>query len=221
MTGARLRGFGFLMFAGFAAHPAAGQTRSAASPGKWSVGLSIGTSTFTGAAEGQSEEGDRLSFVPHRPTMISGRVGFGGRTRVELALGYGAPGLALRGATVPEADAPGEDVLLVVEGFYDLYQVSAEASRRLAGFHGGPELRGVLGAFAERWSAGEVRSRVIGGVSAGFSLDLALSRRLAARAWAGLGYSPASPFNGGDLPEGFERRGTLRRLLSVGVDYRR
>ena len=178
-------------------------------------GLSIGTSTFSGAA-GSVEPGQNLVFVPYRPTLYGVHAGFGRRLRIEIGARYGEPGLAIRGD--PDLE-PAEGFLVVAQNVYKLVELSGSVSIPLVRLRGGPTLRGVAGLSAERWSSSEFQTRNLIGALAGFRLDIGLTRMLDARVDAGLGVSP-SPFRSEELPEGFAPRTALRRTLAVGLSWR-
>lgn len=204
------------------AMPASGVTQTAARSraGKLSFGISIGTSTFSSAAQGTGDDGGTLRFTPYRPTMLGARAGYdAGALRLEASAATGEPGLAVRGADLTdEFDSNG--VLIVVENAYRIRALAAGASVFLVRLRGGPVLRGIAAATMERWTSPETPPRTVAGGEAGLGMEVALTGSLFARAEAMLGVTPASPFREEDLPGGFRQRTTWRRSLGVGVNWR-
>jgi hypothetical protein len=184
--------------------------------GQLSVGLSVGTASFSGAArDGSSEE---VRFLPYRPTSFGVLVAWGREgLRLEGSARYGEPGLALRGAPLGDAaESPG-GVLIVSENAFRLASFTAGASLPVLRLRGGPVLRAGAAPVLERWSSPGSAGRTVAGVQGGLALEVALTGALAARADAELGFTPASPFRASDLPEGFTPRSTWRRSLAVVV----
>lgn len=201
--------------------PATAQSPEALRQGKLSVGLSIGTTVFSGAARGTGDLGEPLVFTPHRPTMLGVGVSYGrGRLRLEASARVGEPGLAIRGVPVFNESVAGKGVLIIVENAFRVRSFSAGASARLVRLRGGPVLRFSAETILERWSAPDEPVRTIAGGQAGLAMEVALTGSLAARAEGSLGLTPASPFRQEDLPAGFRQSGTWRRTLGVGVSWR-
>jgi len=185
-----------------------------------SFGVSIGTSVFSGAANGTGDRGEQLLFIPYRPTMFGVTIGCGGGAlRLEFTAAVGEPGLAIRGAGVPE-EAGNEGLLLVIENAFRVRALSGGASTRLGRLRGGPLLRGVAAVLVERWTSPDTPARTVAGGQAGFAMEVELSGSLTARAEGTVGFTPASPFRQEDLPSGFQQRGTWRRSLGVGVSWK-
>jgi hypothetical protein len=186
--------------------------------GAWRVALTVGTSTFNGAAAGTDSEGSDLVFRPFRPTMVGLALSYGrDRLRLGLSAKYGQPGLGFRGQ--PE-EAGAESLLIVVEDAFSLATFTASAGIRLATLRGGPTLRSSVGLTLERWSAEGTSTRVRVGPQAGLGLEFALTGALIATIDGELGFTPGSPFLTEDLPEGFRLRSTWRRTLQAGVSLR-
>lgn len=185
--------------------------------GQLSVGLSVGTASFSGAARGAPDAGE-VRFLPYRPTNFGVLVGWGREEfRLESSARYGEPGLALQGVPLAEAEeAPGR-VLIVSENALRLASFTGGASLPVLRLRGGPVIRGGAALVLERWSAPGSPGRTVAGVQGGLTLEVALNGALAARADAELGFTPASPFRAADLPEGFTPRSTWRRSLGVAV----
>lgn len=182
---------------------------------KWGIGLSMGTSTFNGAAQGTVDEAGDLVFIPYRPTMLGLTIARGAsKWRAAISARYGEPGIAARG--VPDEDAQ-QGVLIVLESVYKLAAFEGQLSTHLLRLRGGPSLRAVAGAEAERWSAPGTPVKWLFAPLAGLSVETRLTGRLAASIDGEVGYSSASPFHQNDLPEGFTPRSTWRRSLSVTV----
>lgn len=202
--------------------PATGvaQTAPRSRPGRFFIGISIGTSTFSSAAKGTGDNGEELRFTPYRPTMLGLRAGYGGEAlRLEASAATGEPGLAIGGADLT-ALLGGNDVLIVAENAYRIRALSAGASVFLFRLRGGPRLRGVAAATMERWTSPDTPARTVAGGEAGLAMEVSLTGSLFARAEAMLGVTPASPFREEDLPGGFRQRAPWRKSLGVGVHWR-
>lgn len=198
------------------AAPAAGQTAPERG-GAWRVGISVGTSTFNGAAAGTDESGADLVFRPHRPTMVGLGVSHGrDRVRWGFSAKYGQPGLGFKGV----GDEGSSSVLIVAENAFHLASFTAQVGTRLLRLRGGPVLRSSLGVTVERWMASGTPSRTRVGPQGGLALEFALTSALFASIEGELGFTPGSPFLEGDLPEGFRLRSTWRRTLGAGVGLR-
>ena len=202
--------------------PASGvtQTIPRSPTGKLSVGISVGTSTYSSAAQGTGDNGETLRFIPYRPTMLGLRAGYGGEAlRLEASAATGEPGLALSGADLTD-ELGGNGVLIVAENTYRIRALSAGVSVFLFRLRGGPSLRGAAAATMERWTSPDTPSRTVAGGEAGLAVEVMLTGSFFARAEAMLGVTPASPFREADLPAGFRQRTTWRRSLGVGVHWR-
>ncbi len=187
----------------------------------WSVSASIGTSTFNGAAAGTAEAGEKLEFTPYRPTMLGIAVSYGReRLRLGFSARHGDAGIGLQGVPLSEEGPSPQGVLIIVEGAYTITSVAASVSTCLAKPRGGPMLRSSVGLSMERWTAPGTPARTILGPQAGLSLEIALSGAFAATLEGELGFTPKSPFNVDDLPEGFRERSTWRRTLIAGLSWR-
>lgn len=185
--------------------------------GQLSVGLSVGTASFSGASRGDSTS-EEVRFVPYRPTSFGllaawGREGL----RLEGSARYGEPGLALRGVPLADAAQPSGGVLIVSENAFHLASFTGGASLRLLRLRGGPLVRAGAALVLERWSSPGSAPRTVAGAQGSLAVEAALTGSLSARADAELGFTPASPFRAGDLPEGFTPRSTWRRSLAVAV----
>ena len=199
----------------------AAQTRPPAPRTPWSVGLSIGTSTFNGATAGLAETGERLEFTPYRPTMLGIAVTYGReRLRFGLSARRGDAGIGLRGVPLSEDSPTPEGVLIIAEGAYTVATIAASASTCLARLRGGSEFRSSVSLNMERWTATGTSPRTILGPQAGLSLEIALSGAFTATLEGELGFTPKSPFKVDDLPEGFRERSTWRRTLMAGLSWR-
>lgn len=185
--------------------------------GQLSVGLSVGTASFSGASrdDGSSEE---VRFVPYRPTSFGLLVGWGREgVRLEGSARYGEPGLALRGVPLADAAQSPGGVLIVSENAFRLASFTGGASLRLLRLRGGPVIRAGAALIMERWSSPGGAPRTVAGAQGSLAVEAALTSALAIRADAELGFTPASPFGAGDLPEGFTPRSTWRRSLAMAV----
>ena len=185
--------------------------------GQLSIGLSVGTSSFSGAsrARGSSEA---VRFVPYRPTSFGLLVGWGrGGVRLEGSARYGEPGLALRGLPLADAEVPSGGVLIVSEDAFRLGCFTGGVSLRLLRLREGPVIRVGAALVLERWSSSGSAARTVAGAQGGLTIEAELTGALSARADAELGFTPASPFRASDLPEGFTPRSTWRRSLAVAL----
>ncbi len=200
--------------------PAGAQPLPPKRGGAWRMVLTVGTSTFNGAAAGTDPSSMDLVFRPYRPTMLGLGVTYGReRARLGLFAKYGQPGLGFRG--VPDgADGGGAGVLIVVENAFHLASFTASASTQVARLRGGPALRSSLGITLERWSAPGTPIRTLVGPQAGVGLEFSLTGSLVATIDGELGFTPGSPFQVEDLPEGFRLRSTWRRTLQAGLSLR-
>jgi hypothetical protein len=185
--------------------------------GQLSLGLSVGTASFSGAARGGTDS-EEVQFLPYRPTSFGVLVGWGRQSfRLEGSARYGEPGLALRGVPLDDAgDSPG-GVLIVSENAFRLATFTGGASLCLLRLRGEPMLRAAAALVLERWSSPGSTARTVAGVQGGLALEVALSSAFSARAEAELGFTPASPFGPGDLPDGFTPRSTWRRSLAAAL----
>jgi hypothetical protein len=199
----------------------AAQSPGASRPGRFALGVSIGTSAFSGGARGHGEDGEPISFYPYRPTMLGLAMSWGReQLRLEAAARYGEPGLALRGAPIAEAGTIPGSVVLVAENAFRVSSFMAGASAPLIRLREGPTLRMSAALVMERWTTPDAPARTIGGGQAGLQLELALTGSLAARLGGELGVTPRSPFRTDDLPAGFTRSTTWRRSLGVSLAWR-
>ena len=187
------------------------------SAGQFSVGLSVGTASFSGASR-DDRNLEEVRFLPYRPTSFGVLVGWGREgARLEGSARYGEPGLALRGVPLADADAPPAGVLIVSENAFRLASFTGGASLGLLRLRGGPLVRAGAALVLERWSSPGSEARTVAGVQGSLAIEVALTDALSARADAELGFTPASPFRAGDLPAGFTPRSTWRRGLAVAV----
>ena len=185
---------------------------------RWSVGISVGVSSFSPASEGNDADGLRLALFPYRPTMWGAFAGYGrGGKRLHLGVRHGTAGLGARGVSVGEE---GGNALLVAHDAYHLTSLSAGVSNHLVTLRGGPALRPSLGLDAEHWAGAGSPGRWIMGVHGGLALEIALTRALFASLEGEIGLTPASPFRQEDLPEGFDQRTVWRRTLTAAVVWR-
>ncbi|HEY9518113.1 MAG TPA: hypothetical protein VIQ98_02600 [Gemmatimonadales bacterium] len=185
--------------------------------GQLSLGISVGTSSFSGAARAAPSAGE-VRFLPYRPTSVGVLVGWGRQeVRLEGSARYGEPGLALRGVPLAEEDTSSPGVLIVSENAFRLVSFTGGVSLRLLRLRGGPVVRAGTGLVLEHWASPGSAARTVAGVQGGLAIEVALTGALAARADAELGFTPASPFRASDLPEGFTPRSTWRRSLAVAA----
>lgn len=198
---------------------AAAQTSGAAGRVRLSLGVSIGTSAYSGAAREIDDGGEQLLFIPYRPTMFGVGIGYGGNAlRFEGTARVGAAGLAIRGAEPPD-EIGNQGLLIVIENAFRVRAFSGGVSVRLGRLRGGPVLRASGAALVEQWTSADAPARTVVGGQAGLAMEVVLSRRLAARAEGILGFTPASPFRQQDLPQGFRQSGTWRKSLLAGLSW--
>ena len=199
----------------------AAQHAPAAVRGRWAIGISVGTSAYSGATGGPGPTGEQLSFTPYRPTMLGLVVSHGGAGfRMALMARYGEPALAVRGFPVTDEGEVTPGVMLVAENAYHLGSLTLAASNRLLRLRGGPELRPSFGVSLERWSAPGSPVRTIAGGQAGVAAEVVLTGAFVVTIEGELGFTPSSPFRRQDLPEGFTPRGTWRRSLAAALYWR-
>ena len=188
---------------------------------RWSVGISVGVSSFSPASEGSDADGVRLALFPYRPTMWGAFAGYGrGGKRLHLSVRYGSAGLGARGVSLGEEGGEGGNALVVARDAYHLTTLSAGVSNHLVRLRGGPTLRPSLGLDAEHWAGVGSPGRWIMGGHGGLALEIALTRALFASLEGEIGLTPASPFRHEDLPDGFDQRTVWRRTLSAAVVWR-
>jgi hypothetical protein len=200
---------------------ASAQTAAPAPRSPWSFAASIGTSTFNGATAGVGDAGETLEFAPYRPTMVGISITYGReQLRIALAARHGDAGIGFRGVPLTDEGETLQGLLIIAEGAYSITSVATSASVRLARLRDGPALRSSLGLTMERWTAPGTPARMILGAQAGLALEIPLSRAFAATLEGELGFTPKSPFQLEDLPEGFRERSTWRRTLMAGVSWR-
>ena len=198
----------------------AAQQAAAPLPGRWAVGLSIGTFSFTGASRGP-ETGEEVSFTPYRPMMLGLSLARGGnRLRVALSARYGESALAIRGLPVSDGDDVTSGVMLVAENAYHLGSFGLNASTRMLRLRGGPVLRPSIGVMLERWTAPGTPVRTIPGAQTGLSAEVALTGAFVAAVEGEFGFTPGSPFRRQELPQEFRPRSTWRRSLAAAVYWR-
>lgn len=200
---------------------ASAQTPAPALRSPWSFAASIGTSTFNGATSGNGDAGETLEFAPYRPTMVGISITYGReRLRIALAARHGDAGIGFRGVPLTDEGETLHGLLIIAEGAYGITSVASSASARLARLRGGPTIRSSLGVTMERWTAPGTPARTILGTHAGLALEIGLSRAFSATLEGELGFTPKSPFQPEDLPDGFRERSTWRRTLMAGVSWR-
>ncbi|HEU5217751.1 MAG TPA: hypothetical protein VFU23_03785 [Gemmatimonadales bacterium] len=213
--------FGSILTGMLVAAPAAAQTGPSTRGGPWKIGLTIGTSTFNGASTGTDDAGSSLVFRPYRPTMLGVALTYGReRARIGLSAKYGQPGLGIRGVSDDGSGGGSAGLLIVAENAFHLASGTVTAGTCLAKLRGGPALRASLGITLEHWSAPGTPSRNLLGPQAGVAIEFAISGSWFASVDGELGFTPGSPFQRGDLPEGFRLRSTWRRTLQAGVSLR-
>ncbi len=189
--------------------------------GRWAVSMTLGASSFSGATGGTGPAGEPLAFAPYRPTMWGVGLAYGAEgLRAGVSLEHGQPGIGFRGVPLTQSGETLPGFLIVAEDAFKLTTFTASLSQRLLRLRGGPTLRPSLGLVIERWSASGSPSRTIAGAQAGLALEVMINRAFAAELSGELGFTPGSPFQEMDLPEGFHQRSTWRRTLAVGLAWR-
>ncbi len=189
--------------------------------GPWRLGVTMGTSTFNGAAAATDESGTDLVFRPYRPTMAGIGISYGReRTRLEFSAKYGQPGIGFRAVPDNGSGSVSSGVLIIAEDAFHLASFTASAGTRLVRLRGGPALRASLGVTMDRWTAQGTPSRTRFGPQAGLTLEFALTSALFASIDGELGFVPGSPFLEEDLPEGFRLTSMWRRTIGAGLSLR-
>lgn len=188
--------------------------------GRWAAGLSIGVSSFSGVVEGTGPQGEATSFLPYRPTMWGIAVSHGtDQVRIAASARHGQAGLGIRG--VPqEEDGSAPALLVIAEDAYRVTSFTAGPSTQLLRLRGGPSVRGSLALEIQRWTAPGTPARTIAGGQAGLALEVVLTKAFVGTLEGELGFTPASPFNENDLPEGYRLRSAWRRTLGAAVYWR-
>ena len=200
---------------------AAAQTPRLELRGNWSLGISVGASSFSGASAEITPSGEGVSFAPYRPTMWGLMLSYGRQgLRAGFAMRYGQPGVRIRGAPSPVPDEEGTPIVLIAENAYHLSTFTGLLSAPLTRLRSGPVLRGSFGLGVERWASPGAPIRTLGATQLGLAAEAALSRAWVAALEGELGWTPASPFRKDELPEGFRARSTWRRSLAGSLVWR-
>jgi hypothetical protein len=188
--------------------------------GQWSLGLSVGVSSYSGVTEGIGPQGESVGFAPYRPTMWGIALTRGNeRFRVGVTARYGQAGLGIRGVP-PAEEGPASGLLVIAENAYHVAAFTGGISTRLLRLRGGPALRPSLALNLERWTAPGTPARTIAGGQAGLALEVVLTGALVGSLEGEVGFTPASPFQAADLPEGYRLRSAWRRTLAGAVSWR-
>ena len=213
------RSFGWLGLLCWAVTSPAYPQANLALRGRWALGLSLGVSSFSGVTDGTGPQGEAVSFTPYRPTMWGIAAARGkDRIRVLVAARYGQAGLRIQG--VPPSEEAASSVLVIAENAYHVAVFTGGVSSQLLRLRGGPSLRPSLALGVERWTAPGTPARTIAGGQAGLALEVILTRAFVGAFEGELGFTPASPFQATDLPEGYNVRSAWRRTLAAGVYWR-
>lgn len=217
-----MKNLGWILLLGLAVAPAAsGQGNPVGLRGRWAVGVSLGSRSFWGATRERVASPDEPAFAPYNTTLWGLRVGFGKqKSRVELTLRYGQPGIRIKGTPVSDEGEQGSAVIIVAENAFHLTTVMGSVSTQLRQLASGPVLRASLGIGIEHWSAPGAPARILGAGQLGLSAEVSLGGGFVAALEGELGFTPKSPFRQDELPEGYERRSTWTRSLQGAVYLR-
>ncbi len=182
------------------------------------VGISIGSSSFSGATETIEARSDNLRAMPYLPTMWGITLSYGATgLRGGIAVAYGQPVLSLRGNPGATPDESGNALRIIADNAFKLSAFSASLSVPIKRFPAGPSLRPSLGVLLERWASPGAPTQTIAGAQAGLALEIPLTKSLSVTLSADAGFTPGSPFLDEIVPEGFRTRSTWRRTLAGGV----
>jgi hypothetical protein len=179
-----------------------------AASGQWTVALELGADRFWG---GSVEHGpERRSFRPYRPTTFGGAL--------ERRSGKGGVGIRLLHTRASLA-LEGNDAVVAAKGVFKVYGAAPEVSYRIASVGSGNQVLLRVGPLFEIWSIIDQKSRTRVGVQGAASLGIPLGGGFAGILSAGAALIP-SPFEDGELLQGYDLRGLWRRRFAVGLQYR-
>ena len=175
---------------------------------QWLVQSEVGADRYWGGSI--ETNGEHRSFRPYRPTMFAiGLERRGKSIGMGVQVCYSEAALGLEG----------EGAVAAVEGVFTVVGLSPEVIYRLATLGPVSELRIHAGPLIERWDIIDEDSKTRLGVQSGLSLDVPLGGRFAGSALVQVAVTP-SPFEAGQLGDGFEPRTLWRRRFAAGLHFR-
>lgn len=175
---------------------------------QWLVEVEVGSDRFWGGSV-ETTPG-RRSFRPYHPATFGAAL-----ERRWSSLGIG---LRLRYADASLA-LEGGDAVTAVKGVFTVYSASPDVSYRVASVGSENELRVHVGPLFELWRIVDEKSRTRIGVQGAASLGIPLGGSFAGVFSAGAALIP-SPFEDGELLQGYDLRALWRRRFAVGLQYR-
>jgi hypothetical protein len=175
--------------------------------GQWSAAIQIGSDRFWGGSIENTPE--HRSFRPYRPTAFSAAIQRrGSGIGLGLRLGYTEAALALEGS----------DAVVAANGVFTILSLSPEISYRLATVGAGNDLLLQAGPLLELWDIIDQGARTRWGAQAALAFAVPLSRKISAAVSGGVALI-SSPFEDGELLDGYELRALWRRRLAGGLEY--
>lgn len=178
---------------------------------QWSVAADVGMLAYNGGAFDTSRVAD--------PAMIRPSPGRAYGLHVQRHFDRFGVGLGVLYSSTG-VGAEGETVIVEQKGVLKFYEVAAEVLILLAQPGAGGALRLHLGPLLDVWSltgGEEDRTRV--GAQVAVSLDSPMIGPLTGTFQAGVALTP-SPWEDGDLPDGYARRIMWRRGFAAGIRLR-
>ena|SRR5436305_1718955 len=175
---------------------------------QWSAAIQLGSDRFWGGASDNTEE--HRSFLPYRPSTFSAAVHHrGSRIGMGLRLGYSEAALGLEG----------NSAVIAAKGVFAIYSLAPDISYRIATLGAGNLVVLQAGPLLELWNITDEGTRTRIGGHGGVALLVPIGGRFNAIVSGSLAVL-ASPFEVGELPEGFEMQTLWRRGISGGLEYR-
>jgi hypothetical protein len=174
---------------------------------QWSAAIQLGSDRFWGGASDDTEE--HRSFLPYRPSTFTAAVHHrGSRMGVGLRLGYSEAALGLEG----------NSAVVAAKGVFAIYSVAPDLSYRVATLGAGNSVLLQAGPLLELWSITDEGTRTRIGGHGGVALLVPVGGRFNAILSGSLAVL-RSPFEKGELPEGFEMQTLWRRGIAGGLEY--
>jgi hypothetical protein len=175
---------------------------------QWSAAIQLGSDRFWGGSTDNTDE--HRSFLPYRPSTLSAAVHHrGSKIGMGVRLGYSEAALGLEGNTA----------VVAAKGVFAIYSVAPDVSYRVASIGTGNLVLLQAGPLLELWDIIDQGTRTRIGGHAGIALLVPIGSKFNAIMSGSLAILP-SPFNVGELPEGFEMQTLWRRGMAGGLEYR-